>query len=92
MSVTIKVMSDNKAVPGVIAAFLNNELRGVRASQYTSVAGDVIFLTIYGGNSADELTFRFWDYRREITLKRTLKFQINAIIGNLFDPFIFTYN
>jgi hypothetical protein len=81
----------------MIGAFYNDEVRGVTNLVYDPSYGQYyIYLTIYSNEaSGEDIEFRIWDASKGKILQSTvnkaisMKFQTNAILGNLVDPALF---
>lgn len=76
-----------------IGAFAGEELRGTTESFYIPELGvNLFFLTIFGNENGDSLTFRLFDRTKniEVELNEGLEFAVNAHIGSVESPFVFT--
>ena len=78
-----------------VGTFCNGECRGaVRPTFMPNVDRYFVFLTIYG-NNGDEISFRLYDHvtgeESDKLCESTLTFEVNAIVGNALNPFIFNF-
>ena len=100
-SLTSKVFLDNtdySELGDMVAAFVSGEQRGVGiASEVPSFLGEGIayLMMIYSNETNDEaLTFQYYDESVDEVyyLNETLSFESNMVIGDVVNPFIFTFN
>ena len=95
MNVTGTLRIDGAAAEAgdVIAAFVDNDVRGV--AEATDVGGTwLFFLTIYAGGGGETVRFEVYDASSERVYEtaETLAFETNGLRGSVADPFVWTVN
>ncbi len=96
MTITGKITTDgyfSTDEDDVIAAFIDGECRGVSKVEYVSaVDAYYVFLMVYSNDPAGTVTFKIYDdsANEEFTVKETINFTVNDIIGSVSNPFIFS--
>lgn len=78
-----------------IGAFCGNECRGSSIAVYEEILDRYfIYMMIYGEHN-DEIAFRCYDHKLNLELdliqETSINFQVNAVIGGVVDPFIFSF-
>lgn len=78
-----------------IGAFCGNECRGSSIAVYEEILDRYfIYMMIYGEHN-DEIAFRCYDHKLNLELDliqdASIDFQVNAVIGGVVDPFIFSF-
>jgi len=92
MSLTLEIISEGSYIQGaehILAAFCDNECRGISSGQFTMDKW-LYFLTIFANTSGEEISFRLYDSdkEKELPVFETVTFSANGIIGNPLEPFI----
>lgn len=75
-----------------IAAFVNGEVRGTSQVVYVeSLDSYLVFLTVYANREGETLQFKWYDQsaQSEVPLVENFSFLINALMGNVAEPFAF---
>ena len=81
-----------------VGAFSGDECRGrewLTDQYYADLGHYLLFLTVYGNNSADEITFRLFDHAAGVEVDKTcvatLTFEADAIYGSNANPFVLNF-
>lgn len=79
-----------------IAAFVNDELRGVAKVSYNTVIQEyTASLTVFANHSGEKVEFRFYHQEEDIVytaINEGITFEANAIIGTWDNPLVLTNN
>ncbi|RMF01019.1 MAG: T9SS C-terminal target domain-containing protein [Bacteroidetes bacterium] len=76
-----------------VAAFVNGEVRGSSEVIYVpELDAHLIFLTVYANREGERLTFKLFDASKEqeLDLQETSSFLINAIMGTVDEPMVWS--
>ena len=76
-----------------LAAFINDECRGVASVKYQSVLDEyLVFLMIYSNDLTGTVSFKVYDSQQDSTnfTNETIDFTVNDIVGSVANPFVFT--
>jgi hypothetical protein len=95
MTITGKITTDGylSTDPNdMIAAFIDGECRGVTNVKKTQLNDYFVFLMVYSNNPTGTVSFKIYDASEnmEFTVKQTINFTVNDIIGSISNPFVFT--
>lgn len=78
-----------------LGAFCGDECRGSIMAQYDNVSDTYVFYLMIYGEGNDEISFRCYDHRIDMKLDMIqdtfVDFSANAMIGNIFEPFILSF-
>lgn len=75
----------------ILAAFVDDECRGVCAAEFTPLNTWVYPLTVYGNTNGEKISFRYYNADLEMVwdVHQTLIFNNLGSLGTLFDPITF---
>lgn len=95
MTITGKIITDGYLSTDPndkIAAFIDGECRGVVNVKKTQLNDYFVFLMVYSNNPTGTVTFKMYDasQNKEFTVKQTINFTVNDIVGSISNPFVFT--
>ncbi len=95
MTITGKINTDgylSDDTNDMIAAFIDNECRGVTHVKKTQINDYFVFLMVYSNSPTGTVTFKIYDAseNKEFTVKQTINFTVNDIIGSVSNPFVFS--
>ena len=95
MTITGKINTDGYLSDDIndkIAAFIDGECRGVVNVKKTQLNDYFVFLMVYSNSPTGTVTFKIYDAseNKEFTVKQTINFTVNDIIGSVSNPFIFS--
>ncbi len=96
MNITGKVTTDgyfSGDENDMVAAFVNDECRGVANLKYESFAyGCYIYLMIYSNTPFEKISFKIFDASQNevVPTNNIVDFVINQVVGSIENPFIFS--
>ncbi len=92
MHVNAVLKSDEIEVdrPYIIAAFINNEVRGVAKSEL--IDGEYRYYLGIGGFSSEDISFKIFDGNSVLTLDNMEKFDRSIKLGNIDKPYALNYS
>jgi len=89
----VEIDGTKVGVPGdLVAAFIENEVRGVGEASETPAGGNVFTIMTYSNSSGEVLSFKYYDSVSDVVidLAETVTFDNDMIIGDDINPFILT--